>query len=345
MTVQSNRGDDLLKRPPLTREPGCLTGDLWPNTGAEATHAGGRMGEDEVPGLGRVSRAGNGAAHGGADAAVETAMQVWAGVYDALGALHAEQLGYDGLWLSSLGLSVGRLGLPDAGYLEPETVLAAIREISRVATIPLVIDIENGYGLPGSDLAEVASSFFAAGSHALCIEDTVGAKRNSLWHGFHRDLSDVDEIVDRLTRLVTVAHSQGGAIVARTEALVEGHSVEEASHRVRRYASAGCSAVVVHFRTDPGAAMEVARRTRGAAKLVVIPTAAPSLTFADLAAAGFGVYVAANVALRAASAATRQALESVLLAKHQAHAVERAASLAELDALVRTEALVGGASQ
>jgi phosphoenolpyruvate phosphomutase len=129
-------------------------------------------------------------------------MQIWAGVYDALGALHAEQLGYDGLWLSSLGLSVGRLGLPDADYLDPETVLAAIREISRVVNIALVVDIENGYGLPGAGLAEVASSFFAAGSHALCIEDTVGAKRNSLWHGFHRDLSDVDEMADRLTRLV-----------------------------------------------------------------------------------------------------------------------------------------------
>src|SRR5690606_6829344 len=74
-------------------------------------------------------------------------IEVWAGVYDALSALQAERLGYDALWLSSLGLSVGRLGLPDAGFLKPDTVLAAVAELRQITKSPLVVDFENGYGL------------------------------------------------------------------------------------------------------------------------------------------------------------------------------------------------------
>jgi phosphoenolpyruvate phosphomutase len=267
-------------------------------------------------------------------------LEKWAGIYDALSALQAEKLGYDGLWLSSLGLSVGRLGMPDAGFLEPKVVVAAVREIARVARTPLIVDIENGYGLDDVGLAEVAAEMFAAGSVALCIEDTVGVKRNSLWSGFCRDLRDVEEMCERLSGLVTIAHRRGGSIIARTEALVEGRSIDETCARVRRYAAAGCDGVVVHFRDDVGQAMATARRTADLTRLVVIPTAAPTASFSEFEQAGFRVYVAANIALRAAALAMQQALGSVLTQQSQAHAIECGVTLAELDTLVRAAELV-----
>jgi phosphoenolpyruvate phosphomutase len=269
-------------------------------------------------------------------------MEKWAGVYDALSALQAEKLGYDGLWVSSLGLSVGRLGMPDAGFLEPSTVALAVSEIARVVQTPLVVDIENGYGLDNVALAEAAGELLRAGSAALCIEDTVGVKRNSLWSGFCRDLHDVDAMCDRLAGLVSIAQCSGGTIIARTEALVEGRSIDEATYRVRKYAEVGCGGVVVHFRDNLAHAIETARRTAATARLIVIPTAAPTVQFVEFEEAGFSVYVAANIGLRAAAMAIETALASVLQHENQARAAECGATLAELDALVRARELVEG---
>lgn len=268
-------------------------------------------------------------------------LEVWAGIYDALTALQAQRLGYDALWLSSLGLSTGRLGLPDAGFLQPDTVIAALGEIGRVTDIPIHVDFENGYSLRGAELSGLADRFFRAGSRSLCMEDSTGAKRNSLWADTRRNLATVDDMTERLSLLVEVADRNGAMMMARTEALIEGFSVEETVERVHSYAATGCKAVVVHFRTDVEAALEVARKADTVdVKLVIIPTAAPPVRFDTFRDAGFDIYVAANVAVRAAMRAVEQGLESVLRLGHQAVALEGVASLAELDSLVRTEALV-----
>jgi phosphoenolpyruvate phosphomutase len=290
------------------------------------------------PDAGQTPDAGNDATRRGT---ARAPIQVWAGIYDALTALQAERLGYDALWLSSLGLSAGRLGLPDAGFLQPETVITAVSEISRVTATPINVDFENGYGLSGAELTGLADRFFRAGSRGLCIEDSAGAKRNSLWTGTRRSLATVEDMTQRLRRLVDVAGRHDRMIIARTEALIEGYSIDETVERVHRYAHTGCQAVVVHFRTDVEDALEVARKAATAdVQLVVIPTAAPPVRFETFRAAGFDVYVAANVAVRAAMRAVEQGLESVLRLGHQAAALEGVASLAELDSLVRTEALV-----
>jgi phosphoenolpyruvate phosphomutase len=277
----------------------------------------------------------------------QNTIKVWAGIYDSLGALHAQRLGYDALWLSSLGLSVGRLGLPDAGFLQPETIMTAITEISTVSSLPVVVDFENGYELQGASLAELATRFFQAGSGALCIEDSVGQKRNSLWTQFQRDLASPAEMAQRLRTLVEVSAMFNGSIIARTEALIEGMSVAEATDRVHEYAAAGCAAVVIHFRTDVEKVLEVARRCDlpAGVELVVIPTKAPAMNFETFAAAGFDVYVAANIALRAAAAAVWEGLESVLRHGHQQVATERIASLADLDDIVGTDTLVPGVTR
>ncbi|MFF9573083.1 isocitrate lyase/PEP mutase family protein [Streptomyces sp. NPDC014685] len=274
----------------------------------------------------------------------ERTIEVWAGVYDALGALQAESLRYDALWLSSLGLSVGRLGLPDSGFLKPETILAAVSELRQVTKSPLVVDFENGYGLRTVELAGLAGLFYEAGADSLCMEDSAGEKRNSLWVSPDRQLSDADDMCERLTTLVDTAQRHGGSVVARTEALIVGGSVEETVERVRRYARTGCSAVVVHFRDDVGQALEVAAHKDEflGTRLVIIPTKAPSMRFEEFADAGFDVYVAANIALRAAASAMREELRSVLTTRNQGDAAERISSLAELDALVGRDILVTG---
>jgi phosphoenolpyruvate phosphomutase len=267
-------------------------------------------------------------------------MRIWAGIYDGLSALQAESAGYDGLWLSSLGLSVGRLGKPDAGFLSVDTVARALTEIDAVVQLPIAVDMENGYGLSGEPLAAAAEQLYRAGGKWLCLEDTSGPKRNSLWSGFHRQLWPADEMSERLATLVAVGAREGGAVIARTEALIEGESTDATVARVCSYAAAGCSAAVVHFRDDVQPVLEVARQTRDAVDLVIIPTRAPSLTFADFEEAGFKIYVAANMAIRAAATATRTALLTVLREQRLAPALEDVATLADLDEIVGTSTLV-----
>ena len=99
--------------------------------------------------------------------------------------------------------------------------------------------------------------------------------------------------------------------------------------------------MVVHFRRDVQEALEVARKTATAdVDLVVIPTAAPTVPFAEFTAAGFRVYVAANVAIRAALTAVGEGLERVLRHGHQGAALSNVASVTDIDSLVRTSALV-----
>src|SRR5690606_14144222 len=124
--------------------------------------------------------------------------------------LQAERLGYDALWLSSLGLSVGRLGLPDAGFLKPDTVLAAVAELRQITKSPLVVDFENGYGLRAAELSKLAGLFYSTGADSLCMEDSSGEKRNSLWVSPDRQLADTDDMCGRLTTLVDTARRHGG---------------------------------------------------------------------------------------------------------------------------------------
>src|SRR5690606_12694568 len=134
------------------------------------------------------------------------------------------------------------------------------------------------------------------------------------------------------------------SVVARTEALILGLGVEETVERVRRYARTGCAAVVVHFRDDVGPAMTVAAHKGEflGAKLVIIPTKAPSVPFEEFTRAGFDVYVAANIALRAAASAMHEELQSVLAVRNQADAAKRVSSLEEIDSLVGRDLLVSG---
>lgn len=266
-------------------------------------------------------------------------MLIWAGIYDALTGLEADRAGYDGLWLSSLGLSVGRLGKPDAGFLTVETVALAVTEVAAVVTLPIAVDMENGYGLSGEPLAQSGDTLLKAGAKWLCIEDTMGAKRNSLWTGVQRQLWQPTEMTRRLETLVAVGQKENAGIIARTEALIEGATVRETADRVRQYADSGCSAVVVHFRGEVQPALEVARQTSEVVDLVIIPTQAPSLPFADFEAAGFKIYIAANTALRAAATAIRTAMVSVLVEQRLAPALERVATLSDLDDLVGTSRL------
>ena len=171
--------------------------------------------------------------------------QTGVGVYDGLSALLAEKWNFDFVWISSFCCSAA-VGLPDAGIIGPEDILNVVRCVRRSVNLPIVVDLDSGYGDPVKAF-HVVEAMARAGAAALCIEDNPISKRCSLYDGYDRDLVSVEEHIARLRAAragVDAAHTNA-RIIARTEALVAGMGVKEALRRATACADAGADAVFI----------------------------------------------------------------------------------------------------
>ena len=108
--------------------------------------------------------------------AAESPLQI-VGVINANHALLAEQSGYKAIYLSGGGVAAGSLGVPDLGITNLEDVLTDVRRIVNVTKLPLLVDIDTGFGPSAFNIQRTITSLIAAGAAAAHIEDQVGAKR------------------------------------------------------------------------------------------------------------------------------------------------------------------------
>src|SRR5258708_23634295 len=122
--------------------------------------------------------------------------QAGVGVYDGITALLADKWNFDFLWVSSFCCSAAA-GLPDAGIIGPEDILSVVRCVGRTVEVPMVVDLDCGYGDP-MEVFHVAEAMGRAGAAAMCIEDNPISKRCSLYDGYKRVLVSIDEHTARL---------------------------------------------------------------------------------------------------------------------------------------------------
>jgi len=221
--------------------------------------------------------------------------RVGVGVHDALTARLAERSGFDTLWLGSLEVSSSR-GLPDVNLLSLHDMAAATRDVRSASTLPLLVDVDTGYG---SDETAVRAllELEAAGAFAICIEDSAFPKRNSLFPVAGRSLEDAEVFTRRLRKLVAARRSV--KIIARTEALVAGLGPEAAISRLQSYAEAGADALFAQVdHTNRDSLPPVVRAVRGLAPVVLAPTALPGYSVQDWEEVGADVVLFANVVVR-----------------------------------------------
>lgn len=262
---------------------------------------------------------------------------VGVGVHDGVGALLAQRSGFDLLWLSGLELSASK-GLPDANVITITEMAERVREVRRGTDRPLLVDADNGYG---SDETAVRAGveYAALGATAICMEDNRFPKRCSFYPGYERPLEDADRFAERLVH-VSAALRGGAELIARTEALVAGHSAEEAVERARLYHRAGADAVFVQTtadRVDDFA--RVLGEIRGLCPIVVTPTALPGWTATQLAAAGATAVIYSNVVIRAIVRAVREVLTTLRGAESLASVLGGIAPLDEVFDLVGSSLL------
>jgi len=176
----------------------------------------------------------------------EAPLQV-VGTINANHALLAQRAGYRAIYLSGGGVAAGSLGLPDLGISNLDDVLTDVRRITDVCPLPLLVDVDTGFGTSAFNIARTVRSMQKAGAAAIHIEDQVGAKRCG--HRPNKEIVSLGEMIDRIKAAVDARLDPSFVIMARTDALaVEG--LNAALERAARYIEAGADMLFPEAVTD-----------------------------------------------------------------------------------------------
>jgi methylisocitrate lyase len=243
--------------------------------------------------------------------AAEKPLQV-AGTINAYAAKLAEAAGFRAIYLSGGGVAANSLGVPDLGISTMEDVLTDVRRITDACPLPLLVDIDTGWG-SAFNIARTIRQMIKAGAAAVHIEDQVSAKRCG--HRPGKELVPTEEMVDRIKAAAEAKFDAGidpeFVIMARTDALaVEG--LQRAIERAQAYVAAGADMIFVEAVTD--LAMYTAIR-----KAVGVPILAnitefgktPLFKLEELAAAGVDIILYCCAAYRAMNAAALKVYEAI----------------------------------
>ena len=171
--------------------------------------------------------------------AAEKPLQI-IGAINANHALLAKRAGYRAIYLSGGGVAAGSLGLPDLGISGLDDVLTDVRRITDVCDLPLMVDVDTGFGSSAFNVARTTRSMIKFGAAAMHIEDQVGAKRCG--HRPNKEIVSQDEMVDRIKAAVDARTDDSFFIMARTDSLaVEG--LERALERAVACVEAGADGI------------------------------------------------------------------------------------------------------
>jgi len=180
--------------------------------------------------------------------AAEKPLQV-PGAICAYHARLAERSGFKAIYLSGGGVAAGSLALPDLGISNLDDVLTDVRRITDVSALPLLVDVDTGFGASAFNIARTVRSLIKFGAGAMHIEDQVSAKRCG--HRPGKELVSRDEMVDRVKAAVDARTDPDFVIMARTDALaVEG--LPAAIERARAYVEAGADMIFPEAITELG---------------------------------------------------------------------------------------------
>ncbi|MGH7590370.1 MAG: methylisocitrate lyase [Gemmatimonadales bacterium] len=240
--------------------------------------------------------------------AAERPLQV-VGAMNANHALLAKRAGFRAIYLSGGGVAAGSLGVPDLGISGLEDVLVDARRITDVCDLPLLVDVDTGFGPSMFNIARTVRALTKAGAAGLHIEDQVGAKRCG--HRPNKAIVPQGEMVDRIRSAVDARTDPAFVIMARTDALaVEG--LAAAIDRASACVAAGADMIF----PEAVPTLETYREFTKAVSVPVLANitefgATPLFTTAELAEAGVRLALYPLSAFRAANRAAERVFEAI----------------------------------
>jgi methylisocitrate lyase len=258
--------------------------------------------------------------------ATEQPLQV-AGTITAYAAKLAEASGFKALYLSGGGVAANSLGLPDLGISTMDDVLIDARRITDASALPLLVDIDTGWG-GAFNIARTIRSFIKAGVAAVHLEDQVGQKRCG--HRPGKEVVAMEEMVDRLKAAVDARTDDAFVIMARTDAAaVEG--LDAAIERALAYVEAGADMIFPEAMTT----LDDYRRFKAAVQVPILANltefgSTPLFTTDELRAANVDIALYCCGAYRAMNAAALKFYETVRREGTQKSVVETMQSRADL---------------
>ena len=237
----------------------------------------------------------------------EKPLQV-AGAINAYTARMAEATGFRALYLSGGGVAANSLGIPDLGISTMEDVLIDVRRITDASALPLLVDIDTGWG-GAFNIARTVRSMIKAGAAAVHIEDQVGAKRCG--HRPGKELVPSAEMVDRIKAAVDARTDEQFVLMARTDALAN-EGLQSAIERAQAYVAAGADMIFAEAVTELAQYTEF-RKAVGVPILANITEfgQTPLFTRDELGAAGVDIILYCCGAYRAMNAAAIKVYEAI----------------------------------
>lgn len=239
--------------------------------------------------------------------ASETPLQI-VGTINAYTALLAKRAGYRAIYLSGGGVAAASFGLPDLGLTNMTDVVEDASRITSVCDLPLLVDIDTGFG-NAFGIARTIKSLIKAGAAGVHMEDQVQAKRCG--HRPRKELVHANEMCDRLKAALDAKTNPNFTIMARTDAIsVEG--LEKAIERIQDYVEVGAEMIFLEGATD-------IKQYQAAVRAAKVPVLAnitefgvtPLFTRDELKQAGIQLILYPLSAFRAMSAAAVNVYQTI----------------------------------
>lgn len=259
--------------------------------------------------------------------AAESPLQV-IGAINANHALLAQRAGYRAIYLSGGGVAAGSLGMPDLGINTLEDVLIDTRRITDVCPLPLLVDIDTGFGPSAFNIARTVKSLIKAGAAACHIEDQVGAKRCG--HRPGKEIVSAGEMADRVKAAADAKTDADFFLIARTDAIaVDG--VDAAIERAIACVEAGADGIFAEAAYD----LDTYRRFVDTVKVPVLANITefgqtPLFTREELASAGVAIQLYPLSAFRAMNKAAENVYTAIRRDGHQKNVVDQMQTREEL---------------
>lgn len=250
------------------------------------------------------------------------------GAINANHALLAQRAGYKAIYLSGGGVAAGSLGLPDLGINTLDDVLTDVRRISDVCDLPLLVDIDTGFGPSAFNIARTIKSLIKFGAAACHIEDQVGAKRCG--HRPGKEIVSTEEMCDRVKAAADARTDENFFIIARTDAIAS-QGVDAAIERSVACAQAGADAIFAEAAYDLPTYEKFV-------KALDVPVLAnitefgktPLFSVQELKSVGVGMVLYPLSAFRAMNKAAETVYEAIRRDGHQKNVVDMMQSRDEL---------------
>ncbi|HSM68142.1 MAG TPA: methylisocitrate lyase [Xanthomonadales bacterium] len=249
------------------------------------------------------------------------------GTINAYTARMAEAVGHRAIYLSGGGLAANSLGMPDLGISSLEDVLTDVRRITEVCSLPLLVDVDTGFG-GAFGIARTVRALIRDGAAAMHLEDQVAQKRCG--HRPGKAIVSQAEMVDRVKAAVDARSDEGFVIMARSDALaVEG--LEAAIERLVACVEAGADMVF----PEAVQSLEQYTAVREATGVPVLANITefghtPLFTTGELGTAGVDIVLYCCSAYRAMNKAALEVYQALLRDGHQKNLLDRMQTREEL---------------